>query len=175
MLDIDDSDEDKPLVKLAQKKKAIEKAAAQDARPKKPVATKAAKDESDSDDAPLAKIKKRPVNGTAKTNGVKKEESDSDAPIRKKAKPAPAKPAPAAKGKANGKISEDARWDQLHRFSFRPSTPGRHRVGSLEPAETCLARPYRALERRRPGHLGDNGGNRQVEDLRVALAGALLV
>lgn len=105
MLDIDDSDEDKPLVKLAQKKKAIEKAASQDARPKKPAATKVAKDESDSDNAPLAKTKKRQANGTAKTNGVKKEESDSDAPIRKKVKPvpaksAPAKPAPAAKGKA---------------------------------------------------------------------------
>lgn len=92
-----DSDDDKPLTtKLAQKKKAIEVAAARDAKAKR----KSMKDESDSD-APLARPKptKRQSNGTAKTNGVKKEpDSDSDAPLKKPR--AKAKPAAPAKGKA---------------------------------------------------------------------------
>ncbi|KAK8126618.1 uncharacterized protein PG998_002377 [Apiospora kogelbergensis] len=86
LMDVDSDDDDKPLhVQLAQKKKAIEKSAAKDAKkptPKK----KVVKDESDSD-PPLAsaKGKSRQSNGAVKkTNGVKKEESDSDAPIRKK-------------------------------------------------------------------------------------------
>ncbi|KAH8675371.1 hypothetical protein BX600DRAFT_479642 [Xylariales sp. PMI_506] len=84
---LDDDSDDKPLtVRLAQKKKAIENAAARDAKLKR----KVVKDESDSD-APLAapKGKKRPSNGVAKTNGVKKQiDSDSDAPLQK-AKPKP--------------------------------------------------------------------------------------
>lgn len=103
-----DSDDDKPLtVKLAQKKKDIENAAVKEAKPnRKPI-----KDESDSD-APLAAPKKRQSNGAAKTNGVKREiDSDSDAPLKKpvkpKAKPAAAKPTPAAKGKAKATTAPD--------------------------------------------------------------------
>ncbi|KAI8965886.1 hypothetical protein F5Y11DRAFT_311769 [Daldinia sp. FL1419] len=101
---LEDSDDDQPLnVKLANKRKAIEKNAERDAKAinaseakaKKSAPKKAIKDESD-DDVPLAgaKGKKRPsngVNGKGKANGVKKEESDSDAPIRKKVKTAPGK------------------------------------------------------------------------------------
>ncbi|OTA69297.1 hypothetical protein K449DRAFT_90607 [Hypoxylon sp. EC38] len=98
---LEDSDDDQPLnAKFAAKKKAIEKNAEKEAKAlqsksKKPTPKKAVKDESDSD-VPLAgaKGKKRPangINGKGKVNGVKKEDSDSDAPIRKKAKTAPAK------------------------------------------------------------------------------------
>lgn len=96
----DSSDDDMPMSKkLAKEKAAIEKAAEKEAKalqakdasrksistPKKPI-----KDESD-DDVPLARssAKKRQSNGAPprrKSNGVKKEESDSDAPISKKAK-----------------------------------------------------------------------------------------
>ncbi|KAK9775734.1 hypothetical protein SCAR479_07550 [Seiridium cardinale] len=107
-----DSDDDKPLtIKLAQKKKDIENAAAKEAK----ALRESVKDESDSD-APLAAPKKRQSNGVAKANGIKKDpDSDSDAPLKKptklKAKPAvkpavkpaakpTAKPSPATKGKA---------------------------------------------------------------------------
>ncbi|KAK0729068.1 hypothetical protein B0T21DRAFT_206242 [Apiosordaria backusii] len=90
---VDSSDDDQPLgTKIAQRKAAIEKSAAK----KKPAPKKVIKEESD--DEPLAKPKKRQSNGVSaakKTNGVKKEESDSDAPIAKKIK----KETP-AKGKA---------------------------------------------------------------------------
>ncbi|KAL2128718.1 hypothetical protein VTI74DRAFT_8808 [Chaetomium olivicolor] len=104
---VESSDDDEPLgTKFAQRKASIEKAAAKeakalraDAKAKKSAARKSIKEESD--DEPLAKPKKRQSNGASsakKTNGVKKEpESDSDAPIAKKANVA----APAAKkGKA---------------------------------------------------------------------------
>ena len=103
--------------KFAQRKAGIEKAAVKeakairaDAKGKKPTPKKAIKDESD--DEPLAKPKKRQSNGVSsakKANGVKHEpESDSDAPIAKKAKkaaPAPTKgkAAPAAKGAKGAK------------------------------------------------------------------------
>ncbi|KAI1774132.1 hypothetical protein F4818DRAFT_94532 [Hypoxylon cercidicola] len=102
----EDSDDDMPLnAKLASKRKAIEKNAEKDAKAinaseakakeskaKKPTPKKAIKDDSD-DDVPLAgaKGKKRlsnGVNGKGKANGVKREDSDSDAPIRKKVKTA---------------------------------------------------------------------------------------
>ncbi|KAL7628778.1 DNA topoisomerase 1 [Parahypoxylon ruwenzoriense] len=126
---IEDSDDDQPLnAKLASKKKAIEKNAEKEAKairasekPKKPTPKKAIKDESD-DDMPLAgaKGKKRPsngVNGKGKVNGVKKDDSDSDAPLRKKAKTAVSKtkvkdekPAPVKKAsakKAKKEVSEE--------------------------------------------------------------------
>ncbi|KAI1338487.1 hypothetical protein F5Y15DRAFT_407535 [Xylariaceae sp. FL0016] len=107
----EDSDDDVPLnAKLAQKRKAIEKDAekeakainAKEAKAKKPTARKVVKDESD-DDVPLAgaKGKKRTSNGVAKSNGIKKEESDSDAPIKKKVKPA------AASTKAKAKVKSE--------------------------------------------------------------------
>jgi DNA topoisomerase-1 len=104
-------DDDEPLgTKLAQKKASIEKAAAKEAKsvraadskakkatPKKPI-----KEESDDNDEPLSKPKKRQSNSVAsakKLNGVKKQpESDSDEPIAKKAAKKPT--AAAAKGKA---------------------------------------------------------------------------
>ncbi|OAQ99202.1 hypothetical protein LLEC1_02278 [Akanthomyces lecanii] len=94
---LDSSDDDIPLGSLAKKKAAIENAAAKEAQAirakdakKKATPRKSIKDESD-DDAPLAKssAKKRQSNGVAtkrKSNGVKKEESDSDTPISKKTK-----------------------------------------------------------------------------------------
>ncbi|OIW34528.1 hypothetical protein CONLIGDRAFT_8139 [Coniochaeta ligniaria NRRL 30616] len=106
---VDESDDDEPLgTKLAQRKASIEKSAAKEAKAlqakaKKATPKKAIKDEDESDDEPLAKPKKRLSNGASasankKANGVKKEEpeSDSDAPIAKKAK----KAAPATKAKA---------------------------------------------------------------------------
>ncbi|ORY66234.1 putative DNA topoisomerase 1 [Pseudomassariella vexata] len=122
MLDIDDSDDDEPLnVKLAQKRKSIENAAAREAKQakqRKPAPKKSIKDESD-DDLPLSRAKpaKRQSNGTAgKSNGVKKDiDSDSDAPIRKKktalatkAKPTKATPAKKVPAKsAKKEQSED--------------------------------------------------------------------
>jgi DNA topoisomerase-1 len=132
---LESSDDDQPLgAKLAQRKAVIEKAAAKeakalraDAKAKKPTPKKAVKDESD--DEPLTKPKKRQSNGVSsakKVNGVKKEsESDSDAPIAKKAKkavPAPkkGKAAPAAKDtksvkdeskeNSEGEDEEEYRW-----------------------------------------------------------------
>lgn len=98
-------DDDEPLgTKLAQKKANIEKAAAKEAKSVRAAESKAKKAaprksvKEESDDEPLAKTKKRQSNGASsakKVNGVKKEESDSDAPIAKKgakkAAPAPAK------------------------------------------------------------------------------------
>ncbi|KAF4501680.1 DNA topoisomerase I [Fusarium agapanthi] len=111
-------DDDEPLsVKLAQKKRGMEKEAEKQAkvirakeRAKKPAAKNAVKDESD-DDVPLAKssASKRRSNGTAakrKSNGVKKEESDSDAPISKKAKAKPASSAKKAVKAESKKASE---------------------------------------------------------------------
>ncbi|KAL2022697.1 hypothetical protein VTK56DRAFT_4778 [Thermocarpiscus australiensis] len=97
------SDDDQPLgAKIAQKKANIEKAAAKeakalraDAKAKKAITKTAVKQESD--DEHLSKPKKRQANGVSsskKPNGVKHEpDSDSDAPIAKKAR----KAAPAAR------------------------------------------------------------------------------
>lgn len=100
---LESSDDEEPLgIKLAKTKAAIEKKAEREAKSiraqeakikKKPI-----KDESD--DEPIAKsAAKRQSNGNGakrKSNGVKKEESDSDVPI-KKAKMASAKSTPIPK------------------------------------------------------------------------------
>ncbi|KAF4337602.1 DNA topoisomerase I [Fusarium beomiforme] len=117
-LPVSSDDDDEPLgVKLAQKKRDVEKAAEKEAkairakeRTKKPATKKAVEDESD-DDVPLAKssVSKRQSNGTAtkrKSNGVKKEESDSDAPISKKAKAKPPSSAKKAVKAESKKASE---------------------------------------------------------------------
>ncbi|TGJ80635.1 hypothetical protein E0Z10_g8134 [Xylaria hypoxylon] len=97
----EDSDDDIPLnKKLADKRKSIDKAAekeaktirANEAKAKKQALKKVVKDESD-DDTPLSGVKsrKRAVNGTngkAKSTSVKQADSDSDTPMRKKAKTA---------------------------------------------------------------------------------------
>lgn len=126
----EDTDDDIPLnKKLADKRKSIDKAAekeaksirASESKAKKSAAKKTVKEESD-DDQPLSGIKsrKRAVNGTngkAKTNGAKQEASDSDTPMRKKAKTAtpktkvkaeqkPVSKKPPAK-KAKKELSED--------------------------------------------------------------------
>nr|UWK20493.1 topoisomerase [Trichoderma aurantioeffusum] len=100
------SSDEQPLgVKLAKKKADIEKKAEKEAKAirakemkAKATPKKAAKNESD-DDLPLASSnKRRQSNGSAvkrKSNGFKKEESDSDAPISKKSNSASAP----AKGK----------------------------------------------------------------------------
>lgn len=107
----DSSDDEQPLgVQLAKKKAAIEKKAASEAQAIRAKEAKAAKStpkksiKDESDDEPLAKssANKRQSNGSStkrKSNGVKKEESDSDAPISKKAK-AKSKTMTPAKGKA---------------------------------------------------------------------------
>ncbi|QPH01694.1 hypothetical protein C2857_005897 [Epichloe festucae Fl1] len=108
----DSSDDDeKPLgVQLAKKKAEIEKKAAVEAETIRAKEAKSAKStprkniKDESDDEPLAKStsKKRQSNGTAarrKSNGVKKEDSDSDAPIAKKAK-VKGKTVPPSKGKS---------------------------------------------------------------------------
>jgi DNA topoisomerase-1 len=122
---LEDSDDDEPLgTKLAQKKASIEKSAAKEAKAlqakaKKPTPKKAVKEESD--DEPLSKSRKRMSNGASaaaskKRNGVK-DESDSDAPIAKKAKKAApatkAKPATKARPKATPtkKVTTPAKMD----------------------------------------------------------------
>ncbi|KAK0617958.1 hypothetical protein B0T17DRAFT_591888 [Bombardia bombarda] len=109
-------DDDEPLgTHLAKQKADIEKTAAKEAKAIRSSAAKAKKAtpkktavKDESDDEPPAKPKKRQSNGVSssakKTNGVKKEDSDSDAPIAKKGKKATlkaaAKATPTAKGKA---------------------------------------------------------------------------
>nr|UWK20494.1 topoisomerase [Trichoderma balearicum] len=127
------SDDEQPLgVKLAKKKANIEKAAEKEAKAirakeikaketkAKATPKKAVKNESD-DDLPLASSsKRRQSNGSAvkrKSTGPKKEESDSDAPISKKAKSAsasakgkkatPAKNTKDAKKSKSKEVSED--------------------------------------------------------------------
>ncbi|KAL2154898.1 hypothetical protein VTH82DRAFT_3574 [Thermothelomyces myriococcoides] len=113
---LESSDDDQPLgTKIAQRKANIEKAAAKEAKSiradekaKKAASRKQIKEESD--DEPLAKPnKKRQSNGVSsakKTNGVKKEpDSDSDAPIAKKAK----KAAPASKKGKDAASAKDAK------------------------------------------------------------------
>lgn len=96
-------------VKLAKTKAAIEKKAANEAQAIRVKEAKAAKStpkktvKDESDDEPLAKATsaKRKTNGTAarrKSNAPTKEDSDSDAPLTKKAKPKD-KTAAASKGK----------------------------------------------------------------------------
>ncbi|PFH57664.1 hypothetical protein XA68_14708 [Ophiocordyceps unilateralis] len=130
------SDDDKPLgARLAQKKAAIEKRAedeakairAKEAKAKKATAQKKVKKESD--DEPLArsskaKPKRQSNGGTAKrkSNGVKKEDSDSDAPIAKKPKvkaeatpkrakaTTPAKDSKSAKSKEASDDDEEYQW-----------------------------------------------------------------
>ncbi|KAG5938470.1 hypothetical protein E4U60_001366 [Claviceps pazoutovae] len=104
-----DSDDQPMGVKLAKTKAAIEKKAANEAQAIRAKEAKAAKStpkktvKDESDDEPLAKATsaKRKTNGTAtrrKSNGPTKEDSDSDAPLTKKAK-TKGKTAAASKGK----------------------------------------------------------------------------
>ncbi|KAI8671267.1 DNA topoisomerase I [Fusarium keratoplasticum] len=114
------SDDDQPLgQKLVQKKANIERKADKEAkamrakdRVKKPTPKKSIKEESDDDDVPLAKsTTRRQSNGTAakrKSNGVKKAESDSDAPISKKVKSAPAKKGAKADSKTDSKKAKES-------------------------------------------------------------------
>lgn len=119
------SEDDQPLANIAKEKALIEKKAEKEAkaiRAKESKAKKAApkksvkKEESDSEDDVKPKGKRK-SNGTAsakKTNGVKKAESDSDAPLAKKASAkatngkVKAESTPAKKGKARKQDSEEA-------------------------------------------------------------------
>jgi DNA topoisomerase-1 len=103
---------DEPLSKKLQKEKAdIEKRAEKEAKAirRKEATEKKIKDESDSDDAPIAKRKKAPAK--KQLNGrVKKDESDDDKPLKKKAPPkkaAPPKRAEAAAKKGKAKAKEE--------------------------------------------------------------------
>lgn len=101
-----ESSDDEPLnAKLAKQKASIEKKAekqakairAEESKAKKPTPKKAAKKEVDSDDD--IKPKKRKSTSTAsakKANGVKKEDSDSDVPLKK-----------TAAQKVNGKVKSE--------------------------------------------------------------------
>ncbi|RDL34730.1 Uncharacterized protein BP5553_07858 [Venustampulla echinocandica] len=97
-----ESSDDEPLTKLAEKKASIEKKAGREAkaiRAKEKKTKKPAKDDSEDEDVkPKIKRKSNGVASAKKTNGVKKDESDSDAPLAKKA---------SAK-KANGKVKTEA-------------------------------------------------------------------
>lgn len=114
--------------KLAKQKADIEKKAEREAKTIRAQESKLKKKQikDESDDEPIAKssASKRQSNGTVKrkSNGVKAEDSDSDAPISKKVRPVPAKkgktatPAkdvkkdvkkPAAKAKAKSADEED--------------------------------------------------------------------
>ncbi|KAK8930407.1 hypothetical protein H634G_01067 [Metarhizium anisopliae BRIP 53293] len=111
----DSSDDEKPLgVQLAKKKAAIEKKAAREAqtiRSKETAKSTPKKNiKEESDDEPLAKssANKRQSNGASakrKSNGVKKEESDSDAPISKKTK-AKGKTTASSKGKSTASTKD---------------------------------------------------------------------
>lgn len=170
---VEDSDDDLPLnAKLAQKRKIIEKNAekeakairANESKQKKPTAKKAIKDEfdDDDDDAPLsaAKGKKRLSNGAAikgKTNGVKKEESDSDAPIRKKVKTAPAKgkakaatstatkKAPAKKAKKEESEDPENEDDEEYRWWETPKDDDSIKWTNLEHNGVLFPPPYEPL------------------------------
>ncbi|CAG8976553.1 hypothetical protein HYALB_00010195 [Hymenoscyphus albidus] len=103
------SDDDEPLnAKLAKKKATIEKKAAKEAKTirakdKKPA--KKVKDESSEEDVkPKAKRKANGTTTAKKANGVKKEESDSDAPLAKKGAAAKGK----GKAATNGKVKVEA-------------------------------------------------------------------
>ncbi|KAJ4288166.1 DNA topoisomerase 1 [Kalmusia sp. IMI 367209] len=112
------SDSDTPLTeKLVKQKEKIEKAATKEAKAirskAKAAPTRKPKEESDSDDEPIAK-KKQPAKRAS--NGVKKVESDSDAPLARKAPPKKkikaeiATPAKKAKGKT--KVEPKSEQDQ---------------------------------------------------------------
>jgi DNA topoisomerase-1 len=114
------SDSDTPLnAKLVKVKENIEKAAEKEAKSirnkeKAAVKRKPKVDSESDDDIPLAKKKKQPAKKA--TNGVRKDDSDSDVPLRKavpkkaKVKAEPATPVKKAKGKA--KVEEKTREDQ---------------------------------------------------------------
>lgn len=135
----DSSSDDEPITtKVANKKASIEKKAAKEAkemRAKESKAKKSVKKEASESEEEELKPKKRKSNGTAaaakKTNGVKKEEpeSDSDAPLAAKKK-APAKKAangkvksevtPVKKGKAKKGESEEAEKEEPYRWWDAP-------------------------------------------------------
>lgn len=115
------SDDDQPLgIKLANKKAAIEKRAeaeakairAKEAKAKKAAPKKPVKDESDPEPLARSSKQKRQSNGgpgKRKSNGVKKEESDSDAPISKKTKVKAEAPAKRAKSAPPAKDAKQAK------------------------------------------------------------------
>lgn len=130
----DDSSDDEPLnVKLAKEKAHIEKEAAKQskalvAKDKKASAKKRVKDESESEDEKPKKVKRK-SNGTSakKSNGIKKEESDSDAPLVKKttSKKVNGKvkaeiSTPVKKGKPKKDASEEAEEEEEYRWWDAP-------------------------------------------------------
>ena len=131
------SDDDEPLTaKLAKQKASIEKKAekeakairAQESKAKKPALKKPAKKEESDSEGDVKPKSKRKSNGTAsakKTNGVKKEESDSDVPLNKKVAVKKANgtvkkedSSPTKKGKAKKDDSEEA--EEVYRWWDAP-------------------------------------------------------
>ncbi|XWW97144.1 hypothetical protein V2A60_005125 [Cordyceps javanica] len=156
---IDSSDDDVPLGNLAKKKAAIENAAAKEAQAirakdakKKATPRKSIKDESD-DDAPLARssANKRQSNGVAakrKSNGVKKEESDSDVPISKKAKAAaPSKQRKSTGAKETKKAAKEEEEDEEEFAWWNAPKPEDDSIKwqTLEHNGVLFAPPYEPL------------------------------
>ncbi|CAD6453629.1 c32de514-d401-4830-8157-b7b918f15005 [Sclerotinia trifoliorum] len=127
------SSDDEPLtVKLSKEKASIERHADKEAkaiRAKKAAPKKVVKKE-DSDSGEDVAPKRRKPNGVApvkssakKTNGVKKEESDSDAPLAKRTAPkktnGKVKPEPDTK-KAKAKKDESEEADEVYRWWDAP-------------------------------------------------------
>jgi DNA topoisomerase-1 len=97
------SDSDTPLnVKLVKHKEKIEQAAVKEAKAirnkEKAAPKRKAKEESDSEDESIVKKKKQPAKRAS--NGIKKDDSDSDVPLAKKKTPAKAPAKAAAKSPA---------------------------------------------------------------------------
>ncbi|TVY60722.1 DNA topoisomerase [Lachnellula suecica] len=128
------SDDDQPLTALAKKKVEIEQHAAKEAKAIRAKEAKEAKKpkksvkKEESDDEDVKPKTKRKSNGTAsakKSNGVKKEESDSDVPLSKKAsakktngKVKSENASPAKKGK--GKKDESEEVEEVYRWWDAP-------------------------------------------------------
>jgi len=159
---VGESDSDTPLgQKLQKEKAAIEQKAekeAKDIRAKE--AKKPAKRavESDSDDIPLKKKKAAPAAKGKKANGVKKEESDDDAPLSAKApavkkakattKTETASPAPKKGKKAAVKEEEEAEEDGEEEYRWWEDTAkgdGTKKWDTLEHNGVVFAPDYEPL------------------------------
>ena len=154
------SDSDTPLnAKLVQKKEKIEQAASKEAKAirnkEKAAPKRKVKEESDSDDEPIVKKKKQPAKRAS--NGVKKNESDSDAPLAKKKAPAkkikaeaaaPAKKTKAkAKSEPKSELDDDAQdEEEEYRWWEDPSKgDGTKKWTTLEHNGVVFPPPYQPL------------------------------
>ena len=70
------------------------------------------------------------------------------------------------------RILRDAHRDHDQPLSLRPGTPRRHLQGPQRRAEACLAGRDCPAQCRRGWHQRDHAADRDVEDVRMAMAGA---